>query len=260
MHCAMCFGRCKVLATKLTDLSSAGVNEERRRTRRTRPRDPSPSDSDTTLSPPSTHKNVGFTPLSPQSSRTLARHHLEQDEYASDENDRPARREPEAAPPNVERVVAVRPRPRHRRSSDPSSDRPLVRRPRGNRSPVSESESDVEILPDRFDSHGRPLDRSSRRARRWTSRRGDFEYRPRHEGDWNVRGTWGVAGTDNEAVERIVHDVEGVLEGRGSWIRLLRDVFAGVGRGNATQRIEDEQRSEDLPDEERRRRRRRRSR
>jgi hypothetical protein len=42
-----------------------------------------------------------------------------------------------------------------------------------------------------------------------------------------MRGSWGVAGTDAEAVERIVQNVTGVLEGRGSWMGLLGGFLNG---------------------------------
>lgn len=114
--------------------------------------------------------------------------------------------------------------------------------PRGEHSPLAD-ESDVEDVPDRFDAQGRPLDESGRRVPWWTSRSGSFQYQPRHPGDWNVRGGWGIGGTDPEVVERLVHDVTGVLEGRGSWLGMLRDVFAAPGHGHQ-ERIEDESQEE----------------
>lgn len=87
----------------------------------------------------------------------------------------------------------------------------------------------IELLPDRFDAQGRPLDRSSATTtppRSWHTRRGDFEYRsPRGLG--LLQGEWGIAGTDGEAVERIVRDVTGVLEGRGSWMGLIGGLLSG---------------------------------
>jgi hypothetical protein len=93
---------------------------------------------------------------------------------------------------------------------------------------ISDDDSAIEVLPDRFDAQGHPLDSSGRIIPQWTSRHGQFERRPRHPGDWDIRGLWGVGGTDHEAVERIVQDVEGVLSGQGGWMGLLRDVVGGV--------------------------------
>jgi hypothetical protein len=42
-----------------------------------------------------------------------------------------------------------------------------------------------------------------------------------------MRGEWGVAGTDAETVERIVNQVTGVLEGRGSWMGLISGILSG---------------------------------
>lgn len=128
-----------------------------------------------------------------------------------------------------ERSAVSRPPILRRRSSDPSSDRPLVsRRPaRDYDSGVSDSEEDVELLPARFDDYGRPLDGSEPDRSRWTSRRGDFERRPRHPGDWNVRGAWQVGGTEAEAVERLARTMTDVIDGRQSWLQLIGGVIGG---------------------------------
>ncbi|KAK4104536.1 hypothetical protein N658DRAFT_556424 [Parathielavia hyrcaniae] len=85
-----------------------------------------------------------------------------------------------------------------------------------------DDEEVIEMLPDRFDAQGRPLDGSepSSSSRGWHSRRGDFEYRSPSRGadnqeGLNMRGEWRVTGTDAEVVERVVQRVTGVLEGRG---------------------------------------------
>lgn len=97
-----------------------------------------------------------------------------------------------------------------------------------------EDEEDViELLPDRFDAQGRPLDSSSTpragAGGHWHTRRGDFAYRsPRGGADgFNMHGQWGISGTDAEAVERIVRNVTGVLEGRGSWMGLIGGLLSG---------------------------------
>lgn len=81
------------------------------------------------------------------------------------------------------------------------------------------------MLPDRFDPHGRPIDRTAPSQRGWTERRGDFQYRSPRPGGTQVRGAWGVAGTDPEQVERMMHSVSGVLaggmpRGMGGWLGL----------------------------------------
>ncbi len=84
------------------------------------------------------------------------------------------------------------------------------------------------MLPDRFDAQGRPLDGPALSRSSAHRRGGEFEYRsPRGAEGTNVRGAWGVAGTDAEAVERIVRDVTGVLEGRGSWMGLIGGILSG---------------------------------
>ncbi len=123
--------------------------------------------------------------------------------------------------------------------SDPSSNRPLItrRRTRRDESPDSElSEDEIEVLPDRFDAQGRPLDPRGRpvggRAgdSRWHTRNGDFEYRsPRGRDGWNVRGQWGIGGTDPEAVERMVRGVTGAIQGgQGGWAGLLGGLLSGL--------------------------------
>ena len=84
------------------------------------------------------------------------------------------------------------------------------------------------MLPDRFDAQGRPLDGPASSRSSSHRRGGEFEYRsPRGAEGTNVRGAWGVAGTDAETVERIVRDVTGVLEGRGSWMGLIGGILSG---------------------------------
>lgn len=96
-----------------------------------------------------------------------------------------------------------------------------------------EEEEVIELLPDRFDSQGRPLDPRARNAAGgWTERRGDFAYQPRGGGT-PVVGSWGVAGTDPAHVERVVRDVSGVLSGEmprglGGWLGLAGRVLGGV--------------------------------
>jgi len=100
-------------------------------------------------------------------------------------------------------------RRRRRRNSDPSSDRPNQpskqrRRERhASRSPSPESSDEVEVLPDRFDRDGRPLDRSR-----------------------------GAGGGQKEMVERIVHDFGDVVDGRKSWRDLLSGFMSEAAGGS----------------------------
>ena len=140
---------------------------------------PSTSSSSRTVSPthePPHNKSVTFAPLSPSSTSTHATSH-------------------------------------NRRNSDPSSDRPNIprlhrRRHRNpSRSPSPTSSDEVEVLPDRFDKDGRPLDAN---------------------GHVNPKET--------EMVERIVHDFEDAIEGRQSWRSLLQGFFEEAGGGGGRRR------------------------
>lgn len=196
-------------------------------------------------SPPRTPSHVQWVPLSPQSSQTLLRHratksreNVDDETGAADDND-----------------SAVVPAPRRfrkrRRNSDPSANRPVVGRHR-NELPESDrsgsgSEDEVEVLPDRFDTSGRPIDpnapSSSRNARvrgGWTERHGDFEYRSPRPGGTQARGMWSVGGTDPDQVERMMQDVTGIIgdgppKGVSGWIglagRLLGSGILGAHGG-----------------------------
>jgi hypothetical protein len=151
---------------------------------------------------------------------------------------------------------------RRRRASDSTLERP---RQRGGLRSDSDSEEEVEQLPDRFDSHGRPLDGRTSSADRWTNRSGEFRREPRRQGDWDVRGAWHVGGTDNEAVERIAHGVTNALEGRGSWMGVIGEVLGGgllgpppPGGNDNAQHGREQGDEDDDEDYDRRRRRRRR--
>lgn len=143
-----------------------------------------------------------------------------------------------------------------RRDSDSPSSRPFVSRHRGgpvgsDRSSSSASEEEIEVLPDRFDSQGRPLGAGpSRRSDGWTERRGDFEYRSPRLGGTQMRGTFGVAGTDPEHVERMMRDVSGVLAGEmprgmGGWLGLAGRLLGGVIAPGAVGADEEEDDGED---------------
>ncbi|KAK7721869.1 hypothetical protein SLS63_009394 [Diaporthe eres] len=154
---------------------------------------------------------------------TKSRENVDDEDAAADDND--------------SAVVPARRRFRkRRRNSDPSANRPVVGRHR-NELPESDrsesgSEEEVEVLPDRFDGSGRPIDpnapSSSRSARvrgGWTERRGDFEYRSPRPGGTQARGMWSVGGTDPDQVERMMQDVTGIIgdgppKGVSGWIGL----------------------------------------
>ncbi|PNY26743.1 Uncharacterized protein TCAP_03317 [Tolypocladium capitatum] len=164
--------------------------------------------------PPTASKSVSFIPLSPKSSQTMEMHRRKQAAATEGEDPQPGGEHDEAL---------VRPVFHRRRSSDPSADRPVRRRDAGN----SDSDENVESLPDRFDSEGQPLDGRSASHHRWATRRGTFERPPRRPGDWDVRGAWQVSGTEGEAVDRLVRNVTGALEGQRSWMSVIGDVIGG---------------------------------
>jgi hypothetical protein len=183
-------------------------------------------------------KSVVFIPLSPTSSRTLQKHHQKMAEKKTSDTDedeeedyfgRPTR-DSDAVSSSSQQLIPRSPgphdpsRPRSRRLSDPSHNRGRPYTP-------DDSEEDVvELLPDRFDAQGTPLDRPP--IPRMFSREGDFVYRspPRGRGKgegWNVAGKWGVAGTDDKQVNKIVRRVTEVVEGRGSVLGLLGGILSG---------------------------------
>lgn len=194
----------------------------------------------------SASKSVTWGALSPKSSATLERHRLAQEKQAAEEAEAAALRD---APLTLsaQQLATLRPALSRRRSSDPTSNRPVVRRSHPDSD--SDSDSDIEVLPDRFDPNGRPIDGRRLGPPQSYHRSGTFEYRPRRGGDLDVRGAWGIAGSelDDPVVRRIVGDVEGVLSGQKRWTDLLQDVLAARG----TQSDHDEE------EDDRRRRRRR---
>lgn len=123
-------------------------------------------------------------------------------------------------------------------------------RRRRHRDDDSSSDESIEELPDRFDRQGRPLDGRSSRRRGWTRRQGDFQYKPRHRDDWDIKGAWQVAGTDSQAVDQLVRGVTGALEGKSGWLGLIGNILGGLQEPEQRDAIED-------GDHERRRRRKR---
>lgn len=194
--------------------------------------------------------------MSPQSSKTLlrvranrskSRDNTKNDSDSDNDRDRDKdKKDDDDDDDDSATVPRRRFRKRRRRSnSDPSSNRPLLssssrRRDRdgahGTDRPSSSSPSrggdEVELLPDRFDPLGRPVDpsSSSSRPRRgdnggWTERKGDFEYRSPKPGGTQARGAWAVGGTDPDQVERMMQDVtnligDGPPKGVQGWLGL----------------------------------------
>lgn len=153
-----------------------------------------------------------------------------------------------------------------RRNSDPTPSRFMSTRSdrRGRHHSDSDSNSEIEQLPDRFDSHGSPLDGRTASQDRWTTRRGTFRREPQRPGAWDVHGAWQVSGTDGEAVDRLVKNFTGALDGQKGWIGVLGDVLGsgllhGAGEGSQP-RINGQSGGEDVDDadDDRRRRRKRR--
>lgn len=119
---------------------------------------------------------------------------------------------------------------RHRRqSSDTTHDRSPNRgqETRRRRRHRSDSDDEIEDLPDRFDSHGKPLDgtRDSRRA--LTRRSGEFHRSADRPGGLNVHGAWQAVASDPEQIQKIVSGVTGALSGRRSWVSVVGDVLGG---------------------------------
>ncbi|KAF4971341.1 hypothetical protein FSARC_1773 [Fusarium sarcochroum] len=190
-------------------------------------------------------KSVIFVPLSPKSSMTMKRHRKKAAAKEAKE------RQEQEAHDQLQGLVPVKPRSRSSPGFTPASSSSDSDSYGGRRRRHRKDEDDpVEDLPDRFDRHGRPLDGRSAKNRGLTRRQGDFEYKPKHRDDWDVKGAWQVAGTDGQAVDQIVRGVTGALEGKGGWLGLLGNVLGGLQEPEQRESINDGRH------EERRRRRR----
>ncbi|OAA40242.1 hypothetical protein ISF_09820 [Cordyceps fumosorosea ARSEF 2679] len=182
--------------------------------------------------PPAATKSVSFIPMSPKSTHTMEMHRRQQQQAVN--GDVSSQEDCNSADNQDWRVG------HHRRSSDTTHDRP-----RGHgKAYESDSEEEVERLPDRFDGQGRPLARRSSSQDRWTSRFGTFRREPRRPGGWDMQGAWHVGGTDSEAVERLAHGVTNALDGRGSWMQVLGEVL-GSGVLGANPNAQGQPRLED---------------
>jgi hypothetical protein len=228
-------------------------------------------DTPSSSEPGSPARRVNFAPLSPTSSRSLAKIHntATQSAAAAEIAARLHREAAEESDPEEQRDYHRR---RRRRNSDPSSDRPnqpskhrkRYRNASRSPSPSDDDSGEVEVLPDRFDKDGRPLDRygnvwqsgrsgsgwrtSSFRSRDGRVRGGMASYRSDRDRDRDGGG----GARSSEMVERVVRDVGDVVEGRKSW----KDLLAGFVEqaGGAASAIENGSAS---ASPERRRRRRR---
>ncbi|KLO94587.1 uncharacterized protein Y057_8723 [Fusarium fujikuroi] len=187
-------------------------------------------------------KSVVFGPLSPKSSMTMRRH---REETAAKEE---KERQEQEAHDILHGLVHARPRSK---STPPAMEMDdYFGRRRRHQDDDSSSDESIEELPDRFDRQGRPLDGRSSRRRGWTRRQGDFQYKPRHRDDWDIKGAWQVAGTDSQAVDQLVRGVTGALEGKSGWLGLIGNILGGLQEPEQRDAIED-------GDHERRRRRKR---
>ncbi|PHH65578.1 hypothetical protein CDD81_2013 [Ophiocordyceps australis] len=157
-------------------------------------------------------KSVTFIPLSPRSSQTLQRHREQQAASIKAALERPRDQEPGTKRQGDKT---------HGRSGleRRSGDGSRLDRAAASKRALPERQDDVELLPDRFDAQGRPLDSSGHEG--WTAKRGEFERPARHAGDWHVGASWQVAGTDAQAVDRLVSDVTDVLAGQQNWMAVL---------------------------------------
>lgn len=165
---------------------------------------------------------MSFGPLSPTSSKTMLRHKKEHDaksESDSSESEGDRRRENQFKRSS-----------RHRRlTSDTTHDRSPNRDGEGRRRRHrhSDSDDDVENLPDRFDSHGKPLDGGRHGKNRIVTRSGEFHRPAQRPGGMEVHGGWALGGTDPEQIEKLVRNVTGALEGRKSWVSVIGEVLGG---------------------------------
>lgn len=161
---------------------------------------------------PRTARSVVFVPLSPKSQATLRRHREAQEAARSGAEEDSDITSPSPLDPTT------------------SSDDDKALRKKSKAVSDDDDESAVEELPDRFDGEGRPLTAQGHEDRRGGvhSRKGSFEYRsPKGPNGLNMMGDWAVSGTDKETVERIVQNVTGVLEGKGSWMGLIGGLLSG---------------------------------
>ncbi|CAI6097624.1 unnamed protein product [Clonostachys chloroleuca] len=130
-----------------------------------------------------------------------------------------------------------------REERDPSSERRIVRRPsRKSRSPASESDDDIEVLPDRFDDDGSPVsEHRPRRSHHRNSRSADYHHRSRHPDEQDRRGSWQFGGADPQLMDTVVRGVTSVMEGKKDWVSLLGDVLgSGVIGGLGAQALQEE--------------------
>lgn len=74
-----------------------------------------------------------------------------------------------------------------------------------------------------------------------------------------MRGAWAVGGTDDDVVNKLVGDMEGLLSGRKHWTDVIQDVVQEVLPVGRLNDVERDNYDDDDNDRRRRRRRKRRT-
>lgn len=185
--------------------------------------------------------------MSPKSTKTMERHKREQEEASHEDS--------ESEESEDERGSRFR---HHRRNSELAHDG-MTHRSHHRYSSDSDSD-DVEVLPERFDKNGAPINGRETTGRRgWSTRSGQFERQPQKPGDWNVKGAWHIGGTNEAAVQKLSQDVTDALDGRKSWLNVVGGVLGGglADPGTGSHQIDERHDSPNGDDSQRRRRRRR---
>lgn len=153
-------------------------------------------------------KSVIFIPLSPKSSRTLERHRRGQSRTRDSASSESGSEDTENHRPSNRR----RPPILRRRSSDDTYDRPQSRsRHNSHKRYNSDSEEEeIEDLPARFDTQGRPLahDDYSTSSKSRSFRRGDdLQRKSRSSSDWDDRDASEDGKPDDDGLDPLVKDV-----------------------------------------------------
>lgn len=173
----------------------------------------------------------------------MRRHHQEQLEAAArEEREKKEEEELDQLLALVPTRQGQLPHSHQSRSLSPSSsDESSPGRNRRHRRQLVRASDEVEVLPDRFDRHGRPLDGwRDRDDGQWITRRGEFERQPRHRGDFDIKGGWQVAGTNRQAIDGIVRSVTSALEGQKGWLGAIGNVLAEFHDSQTNAVMEDE--------------------
>lgn len=115
---------------------------------------------------------------------------------------------------------------RERSSSDPCSDRQISRYRDRRRHDVlsntSNNDEDVVLLPDRFDSSGRPLDQQDQDLHRPRTSHGELEYLPQYPGDLSMHGLLAISSIDDPLdMVHFARTVGGLLQRQHGLIGIL---------------------------------------